>query len=189
MLGFREKVDLERSEIVKAEVESLQVGEVAQAWDLIIQNSENGAVIGFQGEREREREMVHQRVLCNWAWEMWQSWGRWFCFPSRPAPSSTESWFIGLVPWLSSWTTNARTLARLVCYNVSIWRWFGFGFSSQAKKQACILGKNKIWFFFFPNSCNFFKKYFIGQKKESQMWLLHPTYLNSTHQSIGSSAQ
>ena len=31
MLGFREKVDLERSEIVKAEVESLQVGEVAQA--------------------------------------------------------------------------------------------------------------------------------------------------------------
>ena len=189
MLGFREKVDLERSEIVKAEVESLQVGEVAQAWDLIIQNSENGAVIGFQGEREREREMVHRRVLCNWAWEMWQSWGRWFCFPSRPAPSSTESWFIGLVPWLSSWTTNARTLARLVCYNVSIWRWFGFGFSSQAKKQACILGKNKIWFFFFPNSCNFFKKYFIGQKKESQMWLLHPTYLNSTHQSIGSSAQ
>ena len=31
MLGFREKVDLERSEIVEAEVESLQVGEVAQA--------------------------------------------------------------------------------------------------------------------------------------------------------------
>ena len=56
MLGFREKVDLERSEIVEAEVKSLQVGEVAQAWDLIIQNSENGAVIGFQGERERERE-------------------------------------------------------------------------------------------------------------------------------------
>ena len=47
MLGFREKVDLERSEIVEAEVESLQVGEVAQAWDLRLQNSENGAMIGF----------------------------------------------------------------------------------------------------------------------------------------------
>ena len=63
MLGFREKVDLERSEIVEAEVESLQVGEVAQAWDLIIQNSENGAVIGFQGERERERNGTSESAL------------------------------------------------------------------------------------------------------------------------------
>ena len=149
MLGFREKVDLERSEIVEAEVESLQVGEVAQAWDLRIQNSENGAVIGFQGEREREREMVHRRVLCNWAWEMWQSWGRWFCFPSRPAPSSTESWFIGLVPWFSLWTTNAKTLAGLVCYNVSIWRWFGSGVSGRERNKLVFWAKTRYDFFFF----------------------------------------
>ena len=57
----------------------------------------------------------------------------------------------------------------------------------SGKKQACILGKNKIWFFFFffPNSCNFLLKYFIDQKKESHVWLLHPTYLNSTHHGIG----
>ena len=129
--------------------------------------------------------MVHRRVLCNWAWEMWRSWGRWFCFPSRPAPSSTESWFIGLAPWFSLWTTNAKTLAGLVCYNVSIWRWFGSGFSGRERNKLVFWAKTRYDFFFFSNSCNFFLKYFIDQKKESHGLLLQPTYLNSTHHDIG----